>query len=277
MITIGSDKLSVSVDTVGACLASVRDKSTNLELLWQKDPSVWDCQDLITFPVIGKPTFCAKGKSFICDDKHGCVRNQQFQVLSVTDNFLSLRCVANENTLRQYPYNFVLTVNFCVEENELTVQYVVENADGEKMPYYIGGPPAFRAKGGKGEFVFESAERPVVHLLKDGQIYENHVFGEIKSLFVDKDLMERYQTVIFSDFQSKKYALRTAEADYEFTCDAPVLGIWSKSFGGEYICIEPWWGLSEELGMSSELAERKFINVTDSTAYHAYKVRFVTK
>ncbi len=278
MVTIGSKKLSVTVDTVGSCLASVWDKQNNRELLWQKDPSVWNGQDLITFPVIGHPSYFAKGKKYICDGKHGCVRYKQFEVISVTENTLSLRSAANEETLRQYPYNFVLTTHFAVEEDQLTVTYVVENADGEKMPYYIGGHPALHAKDGRGELVFQNVERPTVHLLDaDGKIYQSHVFGEIKSLFVDKDLMERYPTVIFSNFKSNKYMLVTEDANYEFSCDAPVLGLWSQPFGGDYICVEPWWGLSVEADMPEELSQRKFVNITDSATSYSYKVRFVSK
>ncbi len=49
---VKNDVLSVSVDTSGAGLTSIKDK-TGLEYLWQGNPDYWSGQAPILFPICG--------------------------------------------------------------------------------------------------------------------------------------------------------------------------------------------------------------------------------
>ena len=40
--------------------------------------------------------------------------------------------------------------------------------------------------------------------------------------------------------------------------DAPVFGIWSPSGDAPFVCIEPWYGVSDREDFNKELRERKW-------------------
>ena len=52
--TVENEFLRVEVDSLGAELASVVDKASGAEMLWQGDPAVWPRRAPILFPYCGK-------------------------------------------------------------------------------------------------------------------------------------------------------------------------------------------------------------------------------
>ena len=56
MQIIENSNLRVSITEVGSLLTSVYDKNLKQELLWQKDPAIWNSQDVLIFPIIGPAT-----------------------------------------------------------------------------------------------------------------------------------------------------------------------------------------------------------------------------
>jgi hypothetical protein len=49
----------------------------------------------------------------------------------------------------------------------------------------------------------------------------------------------------------------------KFRFDAPEIAIWSKQSGGDFLCVEPWWGFSAYEGMPKEIAERRDENLIE--------------
>jgi hypothetical protein len=76
MITIENEQFVAGIRIKGAELASLRDKSTGRELIWQADPEVWGGSAPILFPIIGKlkdGITRINGKSYEIP-KHGVLR-----------------------------------------------------------------------------------------------------------------------------------------------------------------------------------------------------------
>jgi len=60
-----NEKLRVEIDSLGAELKSVKDKSTGQEYMWQADPAFWGRTSPILFPFVGK----LKTNSFLHEGK----------------------------------------------------------------------------------------------------------------------------------------------------------------------------------------------------------------
>lgn len=268
--TIESDSASVTIDGLGCTLSSLLDKKTGSELLWQKDPAAWNCQDILIFPVIDRPTFGINGKSYCCDTKHGFVRTREFTPILAESNRLILETSSDEETKRQFPFDFNLRADFSVDGNTLSATYTITNKSDREMPFYFGIHPALKAENGEGILSFGQDCRPIVHYLKDKEVFKEERGETIKEIAVNKAVLNKYQTIILSDVPSS-YTLTTKSANFHFSCESPVLSLWSNPVG-DYICVEPWWGMAVGKTMPFELADRQFVNKTRTASEFSYRL-----
>jgi hypothetical protein len=58
---------------------------------------------------------------------------------------------------------------------------------------------------------------------------------------------------------------------------APYTVVWSHPETGDFLCIEPWWGINQYEGEPLELAKRKTINLLEPKKKQAFdnEVEFV--
>ena len=103
---IKNDKLSISADTFGAELHSI--KLDGKEYLWQCGDA-WKRYAPILFPFICSPkdrTYKAGGQEYHMAANHGFARDSEFTYAGSTKNSLSFLLKDNDVTLAQYPYHF---------------------------------------------------------------------------------------------------------------------------------------------------------------------------
>ncbi len=65
--TIENEKFSVTIDSKGAELCSMRSKQTGTEYVWQAEPSIWARHAPVLFPIIGRlkdKTYSVGGKNY---------------------------------------------------------------------------------------------------------------------------------------------------------------------------------------------------------------------
>lgn len=74
---------------------------------------------------------------------HGFAYTSEFSVVSQCENSATLELTANETTKKYFPYNFVLDIDFAIEENILTQRLRVKNKDSIPMYFSIGAHPGF--------------------------------------------------------------------------------------------------------------------------------------
>lgn len=269
--TIKSDGLSLSVDSFGCCLCSLKDNRDNEELIWQKDEKIWNCQDILIFPIIDMPDYKIDGQTYKCDTKHGFVRHMDFALKNHTANSLTLETVSTEETLKQFPFEFKLTATFLVVDRTFEAVYEIFNMSDGVMPYYFGLHPAFAAKNAKAEVIFEKECTPVLHLLSNKVVSDTRILPPLKSLVLSRQIFDKLQTVILSEYGNTEFCFKTESREYDIECDSPSLAFWSRS-NGDYICIEPWWGMADTLNQPCELSQRKFVNLTADKKIFGWKV-----
>ena len=128
-MNIQNDFLSLSVTLTAAEMTlSLIDKKTGKEVLWQGDPAYWSGRNPILFPIVGS-TFDKKihlfGKIFEMGN-HGFARNSEFELVSHTEDQITVRLKESEKTLTQYPFHFTLMVRYTLVQNTVHINYSIE-------------------------------------------------------------------------------------------------------------------------------------------------------
>ncbi len=132
---IENDELIVKINTLGAQLWSIKDKSTNFEYIWQGDEAVWERRAPILFPQCGNypDGYNYNGEQYHLV-QHGFGRDQVFDEVEKG----IFRIVSNESTLKNYPFNFTLDVTYKLEGRVLKQGAILKNTGNEILPYSFG-------------------------------------------------------------------------------------------------------------------------------------------
>ena len=95
--TVENEFLRVEVDSLGAELASVVDKASGAQMLWQGDPAVWPRRAPILFPYCGKlvnGSFTVEGKTY-AGGQHGFARDLEHEFLGCDGTALRFRLASS--------------------------------------------------------------------------------------------------------------------------------------------------------------------------------------
>ena len=135
--TLQSEKLSVSINSFGAELSSVKDKN-NIEFIWQADKTVWARHAPVLFPIVGK----LKNDTFIFENKnynlpqHGFARDMKFELISQNKSSCVFRLTSTNETKKKYPFDFIFEIKYELIANTLTTFYSVKNPSKENIYFY---------------------------------------------------------------------------------------------------------------------------------------------
>ncbi|MGN0998973.1 MAG: aldose 1-epimerase family protein [Faecousia sp.] len=255
LITLHSANTSLTVDTLGAQMMSLRSGET--EYLWQGDPQYWQDRAPILFPFIGRLTdnrYRFHGKEYHMGI-HGFAANMEFAVAQRDANSLTLSLGSSPETKRQYPFDFSFRVTYCLEGDTVTISFVVQNRGEERMPFGIGGHPGFRVPLEEGEtfsdYYLEFSQpcqparvgfTPAVYLSGQDSAY---ALEDGRRIRLRHDLFD--EDAIILKNMDRQITLRSAISGrgVTVTCpQMPYLGIWHMpKTDAPYVCIEPWSSL----------------------------------
>jgi galactose mutarotase-like enzyme len=275
--------LKVSVNSFGGCLTSIIDKkNNNKELLYQVDERSWHSQDVVIFPLVGRirdGKYSVDGK-FYSLKSHGVARYSEFEVKEKSKEEITLSLIYSEESLLSYPFKFELNITYSVKNNVLNVIRTVKNLDDKDIYFYIGSHPALKVSGkeNKEEFVFNNVyldfEKDIdteQYLLnKDG----NLLTGEeekvkLNKILLTKDLINKYQTIIYNAKDINKVRLITKDYDFMFyLLNDSYLAVWSKPGLGDFVCVEPWSGVTDSEKAPYEISQKPFINKLPINSIH---------
>ena len=219
-------------------------------ILDESGKAYWGRHAPILFPIVGKLKDNKTQINGITYEmtQHGFARDMDFEEIEKNHKYL---LESNTETLKKFPFEFELYVEYQVNENELEVSYTVINKDNKEMLFGIGGHPAFICDYSSENFelVFEKKEDKIkFYKLQDGLIKQD----PIKSILEDdrksckirltKDIFDE-DAIIMKNINSNKVVMKNAKENktiLEFDFEGfPYLAIWSKK-GAPFVCIEPW-------------------------------------
>ncbi|MEM9423773.1 MAG: aldose 1-epimerase family protein [Spirochaetota bacterium] len=268
--TIQNGQLSVSVDSLGAELSSVRHNGT--EYLWPGNPQTWNGRAPILFPIIGPlqdGEYFLDGKTYEMP-QHGFARRSEWQLAESAADFLLFRLQDSPQTWIHYPFAFVLEAGYRIRGNELECSYRVRSANSAgTMPFAIGSHTAFRVpidphlSFSDYELEFEKDEDTLRYL----QTAEGPLSGKTVPFRTENrklPLEHRFfadGSIIFKDLASERITIQssqdTRKASIAF-CGFPYCTLWTYLPSSEpYLCIEPWYGITQTVDSSKDFRQRE--------------------
>ena len=272
MSVIKSDTLSVEINEIGSTLESFYDKKREKELLWQGSEDSWTGKDVTIFPFTAR----LKDAYYTVDGVkydmplHGLCVDYDFEIEKRSESMVEHKFVWSQETLKKYPYKFDLRVIHEVVGDKYIKTMRLTNVGDNTMYFMLGGHPAI-ALTSKGDcdtsdnyIQFPRTMRPKNYYLNEAGHLITH-FGDIEEfdrIYCEKALMKKYKTMILAD--EKFDELEVVRGDgikIAFTLNnPPILSFWSHPDKGEYICVEPWWGIPDNVEPIREIKDKERIN-----------------
>ena len=145
LFQISNDKITIQVDSMGAELKSLKDVATGREYMWSGDPQYWKRTSPVLFPLVGSlkdGVYRLDGQEYPMG-QHGFARDMEFQLKSQSAHEIWFTLESNEDTLRKYPFPFLLELGYELREKTVAVKWNVKNPGQKQMYFSIGGHPAF--------------------------------------------------------------------------------------------------------------------------------------
>jgi galactose mutarotase-like enzyme len=195
IITLKNSIISASINTIGAELVSL--KKNNKNYIWTVDEMYWNKTSPILFPIVGR----LKNDTYTIADKkyelprHGFARNFEFQILNQTESSVVFVLESTSETLKSYPFEFQLQLEYRLEENSLKMNYSIENKSNETMPFSIGAHPAFTIEDSFSDYSlqFNATEEFVSYELENEQFNNSSkkIHSENGQINLDYALFEK--------------------------------------------------------------------------------------
>lgn len=268
IITLKNKEISASIDSLGAELIRLEKGSQNY--IWEVDATYWNKTSPILFPIVGR----LKNDNYTINDsvyqmqRHGFARNFEFEIENKTESSVVFIFKSNAETLKSYPFNFLLRLEYQLEGSSLKMIYSVENKTNRIMPFSIGAHPAFAITDDFTNYSirFNEIEELLSYELEDEQF--NNSFKKIPTtngqLYLDYSLFEK-DALVFKHLKSNQLVLlKNKKPLFSLHFDGfPYLGIWTKP-NAPFLCIEPWCGLADNVLHNGVIDEKEGINFLES-------------
>lgn len=233
IVTISNSIISASINTLGAELIRLEKDSKNY--IWSVDETYWNKTSPILFPIVGR----LKNDTYSIDNKtyelprHGFARNFEFQIVNQTESSVVFVLESNSETLKNYPFEFELRLEYELDENELKMKYFVENKSEATMPFSIGAHPAFAIENSFSDYSlkFNQTEEFISYELDNEQF--NTISKKIQSengiIDLNYTLFEK-DALVFKHLESNELTLlKKKEPVLSVQFEGfPYLGIWTK-------------------------------------------------
>lgn len=272
---IENKHLRVTITSLGAEVISVVNKETGKELWWNADPAYWAGYSPILFPACGglwNGEYKYREKTYKMV-KHGFVRTMEFTPVGEQEYAaISLSVKETEETMKQYPFAFTLTISYVLDGTTLTCKASVVNpSETEVLHYQIGGHPAIMLPDFKEGAEVVGYMRPdTSESISVVRASEQGCFGGDRFTVpqTEDGLIPisvetfRNEALIFDKCQVKAMTLLRTDKETEIcriSHDAPVLLVWQMTdLLCPYVCVEPWYGLPDRIGYSVDLDIRPY-------------------
>ena len=262
--------IKAKINSFGAELNSLKRVETDLEYMWQGNPTYWNRHSPVLFPIVGRlknDSYTYKNQKYNMT-QHGFARDCEFELVKKEDDYLKFRLQSNEKSLEKYPFLFELDISYELVENKLVISYEVRNKTNGEMLFSIGAHPAFNwpldnEEKNDAYFEFNNIQNTKRYFLNDkGLVYDNADLKIIENKIPLSEELFKDDALVFNDLSIKTISFKnmknTKNIRLEFE-KFPYLGLWSKPSGAPFLCIEPWFGVADSFDSSKNLEDKKGI------------------
>ena len=264
MITIKNEYITASINEIGAELKSL--VYNNTEYIWEGKTEIWAGSCPLLFPICGglkEDKYILNGKEYTLQ-KHGYARFKTFEIESKTDTTAVFLHKSDDETKKQFPFNYELRVFYTLENKTLKIDYSVKNLTDGTMCFSIGSHEGYYTPEGIEDYdvIFPQKETLNANVLY-GNILSNQQIPIIKEQEY-LPLYDKYFTVdalVFKELKSKSATLRNRKTGKALRVDFPddkYFLLWHKP-NSPYICLEPWSGIPDVVDSSYDITEKEGI------------------
>ncbi|MBQ7740740.1 MAG: aldose 1-epimerase family protein [Eubacterium sp.] len=254
---ICSDTSYAIVGQKGAMLNSLN--KDGIEYLWQGDEEHWSGQAPVCFPIVGvliNNEAIAFGKK-CCMKRHGVARISPFELLDKKNNSVSFIQKSDENTKELFPFDYELIIKYTINGDCVTNEYIITNTGSDRLPFVIGGHPAFNCPLVDGES-FEDYRVVFDKKMTKDVLRPDHITGLVDvnkrykaldnsdTIKLRHELFDVNDAMIFDNIEAKSATLigkkgRGVKIEFQ---DMNNLLIWSACNDADFVALEPWTGIS---------------------------------
>lgn len=269
--TLNSDELSVSLNSKGAELCSIKNKQGH-EYLWQGSPEIWPRQAPVLFPIVGK----LKNNAYFFENhhfsmsQHGFARDEEFALYKHEANELAFVLGSDNKSKLAFPFDFELKLTYTLNGNALKCGYEVNNVGKGSMYFSLGAHPGFNLAFAKQT----TSATPYLQFKKTELLLSalnNGLLAEEKRVLTIPNGCLYLQPLLFAN---DALVLEGAQIDQvtlsldedgraiQLRCPGwPYFGIWSKPdpIDGnlKFLCLEPWYGVADSQNHNGNLVNKK--------------------
>lgn len=277
-VELKNDFITVKISEEGAELVSIKGIDTDIEYIWQADKKYWGRHAPVLFPVVGR----LKNDEYEYNQQtykmgqHGFARDMLFTVISKTETSVVLELGSSPETKSKYPFDFRLRLHYILANHQIKVIYDVYNPDENDLLFSIGGHPAFNVPLKNAYLDLENyqidvapnVERrqiPLVGPFNDAENAELVKFNE--PIKLSRETFKNDALIYELNQEETTVLLSTPEDDHGVSVtvnNADYVGIWSKyPENSPFVCIEPWWGLADNVKSTGKLSDKGNIHVLE--------------
>ncbi|ERK54364.1 aldose 1-epimerase family protein [Leptotrichia wadei] len=259
--------VEIAVADRGAELRSY--KVNGEEFMWDRQPEFWAASSPVLFPFVGtikNGVYSYNGKEYKISTRHGFARTEDFELVEKTENSLKFRFSSNKETLEKYPFEFELFITYTIVGNTLEIKYNVVNKNDSDMYFSLGTHPAFALdvnddiKLSDYYLEFEKNETSQKYKLSDkGLVLDEKAdcLNDENKLQITENVFDD-DAIIFDDLKSEKVTIKNIKNSKKLIVEYngfPYIAFWSKP-KAPFVCIEPWYGISDFENTSGKLEEK---------------------
>jgi len=282
ILEIKNECLTVGINTFGSEISYIKG-SGGTEFLWNGDETVWSGRAPVLFPICGglkDDTYTFEGKKYSLP-KHGFGRKSEFEGKIINSLKAEFVLKSNEETLKNYPFEFCLKITFELEGNKLKVLNEVENLSDKAMYFSIGAHEGYACPEGIEEYYIDF-ERNVTlkSFILDGNLLEENsvMILENESCLPLKYDYFAVDALVFKNVEFKKATLRHKKSSKAVTVEfgeSEYFLLWTKP-GAGYICLEPWNGIQDIVGSGYDITGKEGIIKLDKDGIYSveHKISF---
>jgi galactose mutarotase-like enzyme len=269
-ITIENTELTATFKSQGAELCSLKAKENRREYIWEGNAAFWGKHAPVLFPIVGTlkgSKYQYKNQSYSLP-RHGFARDMEFEVHEKTDDSVVFSLKSNLEITANYPFDFEIQIGYTLANSILNIEYVIINKMDERMPFSIGGHPAFALPKTFSSYSlkFEKPEELKSYVLEHDLLSPTTVNIPLsdKTLPLTYSLFEK-DALIFKSLNSKKISILESEhaiLNFYFE-DFENFGIWTK-MNAPFICLEPWLGYSDLTSSNGNIENKEGIQFVEA-------------
>ncbi|WP_105956060.1 aldose 1-epimerase family protein [Apilactobacillus quenuiae] len=288
LVNLGNEYLNVIINTKGAEVTSIKNDQ-NIEYIWQADSNFWGRHAPILFPIVGRlknDKYEYNGQIYSMG-QHGFAREMEFEIVKKTNDSVTMQLKSNAATLKMYPFDFTLKINYLLSDSELKINLSVTNDGKNEMLFSIGAHPAFNVP--LGNLAEKNYDEYYINV-SPNKIYKQIPF---KAPYID--LRNAYDINLYKPLQLKheifyddakiikiddnKVMCRLGNQNFNHGVEVKAnnpeyAGLWSAN-NASFVCLEPWWGVADDINADGILSHKNGIKhlLSEQTFNTDYSIR----